>query len=65
LAAERFSATPPGLYGEEKPQGLAAKFVEYILQRAKEDMKRLGGRGGGKARGSLTLGALRKPRWTA
>ncbi len=30
------------LYGEEKPQGLAAEFVEYILQRAEEDMKRLG-----------------------
>ncbi|MFZ8810158.1 MAG: hypothetical protein ACO2PN_18890 [Pyrobaculum sp.] len=36
------------LYGEEKPQVLAAEFVEYILQRAEEeDMKRLGGRGGG------------------
>ncbi len=53
------------LYGEEKPQGLAAEFLEYILQRAEEDMKRLGGRGGSKTRGSLTLGALRKSRWTA
>ena len=32
------------LYGGEKPQWLAAEFVEYILQRAEEeDMKRLGG----------------------
>jgi len=30
------------LYGGEKPQWLAAEFVEYILQRAEEDMKRLG-----------------------
>ncbi len=31
------------LYGEKKPQVFAAEFVEYILQRAEEDMKRLGG----------------------
>jgi hypothetical protein len=53
------------LYSEEKPQGLATELVEYILQRADEDMKSLGGCGGGKARGSLALGVLRKPRWTA
>ncbi len=35
-------ATWLSLYGGEKPQVFAAEFVEYILQRTEEDMKRLG-----------------------
>jgi len=49
------------LYGEEKPQVLAAEIVEYILQRAEEEeMKRLGGRGGGQGEGLLNARGFEK-----
>jgi len=48
------------LYGEEKPQGLAAEFVEYILQRAEEDMKRLGGSWRGQGEGHLNARGFEK-----
>jgi hypothetical protein len=48
------------LYGEEKPQGLAAEFVEYILQRAEEDMKRLGGSWRGQGEGLLNARGFEK-----
>jgi hypothetical protein len=48
----------PSLYGEEKPQGLAAEFVEYILQRAEEDMK--GGSWRGQGEGLLNARGFEK-----
>jgi hypothetical protein len=48
------------LYGKEKPQGLAAEFVEYILQRAEEDMKRLGGSWRGQGEGLLNARGFEK-----
>jgi hypothetical protein len=48
------------LYGEEKPQVLAAEFIEYILQRAEEDMKRLGGSWWGLGEGLLNARGFEK-----
>jgi hypothetical protein len=50
----------PSSYGEEKPQVLAAEFVEYILQRAEEDMKRLGGSWRGQGEGLLNARGFEK-----